>query len=88
MPCACAPFQDGFAGTPVDNGAAEDVYEMVCLRWSGFLDSLSSQGTYRLNSKVQPREVSVNDLVHDLSDGVGTPSAIFSYRTILLIPVI
>jgi len=39
--------------------------------------------TYRLNSKVQPREVSVNDLVHDLSDGVCRQSIIFllSYLT-------
>jgi len=48
---------------------------------------MRSQETYRLNSKVQAREVSVNDLVHDLSDGVRAPFTIFLYLITLLIPV-
>lgn len=35
---------------------------------------------YRLNSKVASRQVAVNDLVKDLSDGVGVSPSLFRAR--------
>jgi hypothetical protein len=54
----------------MDYCAAENLYEMVRLKaWKfvGFADTLS-----RLNTKIEPRELVVKDLVADLSDGVST----------------
>jgi hypothetical protein len=54
----------------MDYCAAENIYEMVRLKaWKfvGFVDTLA-----RLNTKIEPRELVVKDLVADLSDGVST----------------
>lgn len=66
------PRRDGFVGAAVGDGSEKDFYEVV----SHFLDGRSSALKRtnlihsRLNSKVSPRNVVVNDLVTDLSDGV------------------
>lgn len=54
------------------SGSGEDVQEMVRLMLS-MIKAPADDALYRLNSKINVREVSVNDLVTDLSDGVSTP---------------
>lgn len=55
----------------MDHRPGEDLHQVV-RNWS---DSTSSGSTdslsFRLNSKINVREVHVNDLTTDLSDGVG-----------------
>ena len=55
------------------------VQEKTFTKWSVCIDGDSATTNTinsRLNSKITVREVSVNDLVTDLSDGVGTPHLI------------
>lgn len=73
---SCRHGHDGFAGTAVGDGAAEDVYQVVSL-WRRILFcgekfADGDWGTKRLNAKVKPRDVVVNDLEKDLSDGVSS----------------
>jgi hypothetical protein len=52
----------------VDYGPAEDVHEMV--GWNSAARKRHLLMQNRLNTKIEPRELVVVDLVKDLSDGV------------------
>lgn len=52
----------------MDYRPAEDIHKMVCL--PGGRRASANEGKYRLNTKIESREVAVVDLVKDLSDGV------------------
>jgi hypothetical protein len=52
----------------VDHGPAEDLHKMV--RFAEVVIRDSVDFVNRLNTKIEPRELVVVDLVKDLSDGV------------------
>lgn len=52
----------------MDYGPAEDFHKMV--RFSQAVNEDSIDDLNRLNTKIEPRELVVVDLVKDLSDGV------------------
>lgn len=52
----------------MDHGPAEDLHKMV--RFAEVVIRDSADFVNRLNTKIEPRELVVVDLVKDLSDGV------------------
>lgn len=57
----------------MDNGSAEDVYEMVGSFSVPKRSNLADLNpTCRLNTKIASRDLEVKDLVKDLSDGVSS----------------
>lgn len=52
----------------MDYSSTENVHKMVCFAWGVYEDGID--GSNRLNTKIEPRELVVVDLVKDLSDGV------------------
>lgn len=53
----------------MDYGPAENIHKMVWFAEGGLFED-GIDGSNRLNTKIEPRELVVVDLVKDLSDGV------------------
>ena len=69
------------------DGAAEDIYQVVSPGERGATLGSCSCRISRLNAKVKPRDVLVNDLAKDLSDGVSSwPSFSPAYFPLLQKP--
>ena len=73
--CLCLR-NHGCTGADLDWSPGEDLREMVCLLSSiKAFETKLTMVPIRLNAKVKQRDVAVQDLVKDLSDGVcATPS--------------